>query len=540
MGKIPGVLGALLMLFATAAPILSQIPELTASGTVVDKADGHPISGAVVALVAGKRFTEELADGSAAFRATTGPDGTFKIHPDKAGSYWISVKAEGYKLDETALTSLLIGRFYPANWSATLPLNRTFGISGRIVDDDEKGPVGGIKITAVRTRYMSGQLVLWEQQRAVTGPDGTFHIAGLTPGPYLLELHSVNSEEKILFGESPKTGNIGLTYGRQWYPAGKDSAYIPPLRLSRDQNFGDISVVQEPLYTVRGRIFWGGCTGDQRYSLSLGQQSTAASRNFAHAYVTCSASEYTMANISPGVYELTVSPDRSGTESPRHLKQRIVITNHNLEIDLSPLLPLLFEGRVEFPEGFKRPPTISPSLLSMDRIISGPDGRFTAKVLPYGPKEVELPLSYTTPSYVSEVLYNGSVLKDRMLEPNIYATSHSLVIKISDKPASLRGTVLSVSKVIPNSLVILLPWPLRFRGDELIYYTTTADNGTFTFAILAPGSYRLLAVTMDSWNGEMQKPGALQTFAQTGSLVELKENDKAEITLDLKAISASQ
>jgi hypothetical protein len=246
-----------------------------------------------------------------------------------------------------------------------------------------------------------------------------------------------------------------------------------------------------------------------------------------------------MANVSPGVYELGVSPERGGTENPRHLKQRIVVTNHNLEIDLSPLPPLLFEGRVEFPEGFKRPPMILPHISSMDRVIAGPEGRFTAKVLPYAePNEVGLQLSSSAPSYVSEVLYNGSVVKDRMLVPNIYATSHSLVIKISDKPASLRGTVLSEKKVAPNSQAILLPWPLRFRGDELIYEIATADNGTFTFPILTPGSYRLLAVTKDFWNSEMQKPGLLQSFAQTGTLVELKENDRAEITFNLKAIPA--
>jgi len=484
--------------------------QATVTGTVIDQIDGHPIAGATVTLVFGRTLTKDLTAQST-LRTITGPDGRFTLHPDQTGYYWIVAEADGYERDQSA-DSMTVGRLRPFTWTGTLTLSRAFSISGQIVDDDTKQPNVGMNVTPVRIKYKAGQAAPAWMKPAITQADGTFQIKGLVPGHYLLELSSNKDQE----------------YARQLFPKGNDINFTQPLFLTSDHPLGRISIAKEPLFTIRGRIVWNGCSPGESLHLTLLQQFPAASRSLTDTSLKCADSEYAIKNISPGSYDIVVAPDHSGTAQPRFFQQHVVIVNHDLDLDLSPSPPIPFSGIVEFPQGVHGPSITSLNIPSTEKLFARADGTFTGRLIPSAiPRLVDVKLPPLPPSYVSEVRYNGLVLKDHMLVPNPYAASHSIVIKVSDKPASLQGTL---KEKRPNAFAVLLAWPLRIRNDEWIAHTTTINDGSFAFPLLAPGSYRLLITTQKNWDSDLQMPGALQAIAQSATEIELKENEKREIT----------
>jgi hypothetical protein len=138
---------------------------------------------------------------------------------------------------------------------------------------------------------------------------------------------------------------------------------------------------------------------------------------------------------------------------------------------------------------------------------------------------------------VKAVRYNGSAVRGNpsalvfALDPS--APSHSLVIEVDDKPGFVTGVVTERERPVTQPYVVLMPWPVRDPADMWPIPSTTGDaDGKFQFAGLAPGEYRILAVS-SAVKDELNKPNVLERLLANAKKVELGPRGNQNLTLEL-------
>lgn len=521
------------------------------AGVVTDAITGAPIAKARVAVVAGREYNADLAKAST-LAATTGIDGSFVIQLDKSGSFWVSVEAEGYMPVESIPHWFTIDDARPTE-KVTIDMIRPSGISGRIVDAETKEPVSGIEIRVYEALYYAGEskIGLANTGHALSDSAGNFRISGLTPARYFMCLTSPAATEVAVLGashvrshdEPPPAG-----YGRQWWPGGEIQNALP-LLVARgvEMNAGDIPVFREPLFCISGHIAGANCAASQRFRLVLIQEFGRTFLMPARAEVPCGGS-FHIENVVPGEYQFASST--GGSEAPSGVIYReLSVRDRDVDVDLSPVPAIVIQGKVVYTDNSsagsfpmrKRVLRIQPLHgIGLDERPSAPvqdDGSFSLTLYSSRPVQVTflgLPDSY----YISEILYDGHPLKDGILEPNPYAGSQSLKITVSDKAATVWGTVSERDKKIPDATVIVVPWPLH--GDEkfpLNFTCATGEDGRFSKTGLPPGSYRVFSVPKPDLDGALQRPDVLAAMAADGKQVDLAPASSNQVTLELRHAS---
>lgn len=157
------------------------------AGTVTD-ADGEPVADAVVAVGTRPRHLDYRGDRVVeqwtVRTADTGEDGSFAIDGLATGTHPVTIRGAGYGLwrDEAAIrareTTVIAPRLLPA---ATL--------SGTVTDGDGN-PLHEAAVRVYdrepRTSFLAGGQIDFDEtfgyRAAITAPDGTYRVDGVTPG----------------------------------------------------------------------------------------------------------------------------------------------------------------------------------------------------------------------------------------------------------------------------------------------------------------------------------------------------------------------
>jgi prenyltransferase beta subunit len=133
-------------------------------GTVVDSITNAPLTGVSAQLLSDPSFT-----------ATSNTTGLFALSGIPAGSQQIKITLAGYApltitAPISAGTFINVGRF-------GLSVNPTTGtVQGVVWDADENAPYPGVTVQAVSNGNM------FDTYEALSGPDGSYKITGVTPG----------------------------------------------------------------------------------------------------------------------------------------------------------------------------------------------------------------------------------------------------------------------------------------------------------------------------------------------------------------------
>ncbi|GMQ83919.1 MAG: hypothetical protein BMS9Abin06_0665 [Gammaproteobacteria bacterium] len=142
----------------------------TVSGLITDAVDGTPLTGAGITL-----------SGADTRSTTTGRDGSYVIENVVPGSVSLRVEQPGY-LAVTGANTAEAGR--RVNFSAALPRDpqpRPLTLTGRVVNAADSAALPGVTLRVLN----SGTTTL-------SGSDGSFTLAGLAAGSYLIEVSAVN------------------------------------------------------------------------------------------------------------------------------------------------------------------------------------------------------------------------------------------------------------------------------------------------------------------------------------------------------------
>lgn len=137
----------------------------TLTGRVVDEADGQPIGGATVVVLAGTS-----GDGTSRFRTLTGADGAFSVSwGTKNDNAWFV--AEGY------VPINLYSRGLQNGMEVRLAKEAT--VTGRVVRASDGRSVPGARVRALSLADGQWTSLLAE---TIAAPDGTYELGGLPPG----------------------------------------------------------------------------------------------------------------------------------------------------------------------------------------------------------------------------------------------------------------------------------------------------------------------------------------------------------------------
>lgn len=522
-------------------------PSVRVSGTVRESETGLPIGGARVLLQRGRnsmRPDQVVAGQAGTMSAVTTPDGTFSFDDVPPGPCSLNATAEGY-IPGPDLPKWLSVR---KPQTVEIQLIKPAAISGRIVDLETKKPVSGIRILASKARYQLGQLTLDPgfAEDVISDKDGAFRIEKLIPGPYFLEMVAPEAEEQIRTGDDavgvPADDSPKLGYRRQWWP-GDSAAFSQPFvaRGGSTPNFADVSISKKPLFNMTGEVKTAGCAASRMVKIDVSQQYGQSVTGRGQTVTLPCGAKFAIANLSPGEYYITTGDAREG-RLPNALA-KVVIADRNLKQDLYLAPPLDVKGAVELPDGF---PKSHPRLFFSAALIESPsiggtggpviDDNTFELVRPY-PETLQFQISgLPTPYYVSEIQYAGQPVHDGIVTLNPLSAAQTLTVRVSAKSATVQGTVKANGDPVASAKVILVPWPLRWKGPFPIYFDTSATDGSFTIAQLPPETYHVLSVEPAAWDTELQKPGVLAALAAEGTEVTASEGQTANPALELKRV----
>jgi hypothetical protein len=503
-----------------ALPMAAQEPVRFA-GTVLDAGTGLPIAGASVVLLHA-HFTDDTA--------STDATGAFHFDIEKTGSYTVEASAPGYQQGRSAGPGILLEEAAfaegakPTVHRFTIRLKRTGAIVGRVRDRESRKPIESLSVRALRLGWMRGRRQIHEEHPVLTDSGGSFRIEALPPGEYLLEI----SDQR----DKTASDDLPAKYALLLWP-GSDPDRISPINLQGGGEFDAGAIDDSPRADSRLRLSPPhDCREGLRYHVGIDRVVGDASFGYRSVDLVCPSS-VTVDSLVPGRYSLFYT---AGPPLPfSGFGDAELAEGATAEVELSAVGMSSVSGRVTC--DCQAPGTRRTSVAFHGdevgfNVFMGVrfDGTFQAN-LPPGGMEVEV-RQPPPGTYVKEVRHNGWPSgRFLTLAPGEAGT---LDITLSDQPSALNVTVTRDEKPVSDHHVVAAPWPLIPDTRYPYFLSGESDaKGGFDFEDLAPGKYRVAAVSAEEWERK-EAPGVIAAWFAGARDITLEEKQTARINVELK------
>jgi len=244
------------------------------------------------------------------------------------------------------------------------------------------------------------------------------------------------------------------------------------------------------------------------------------------------AGNFSFEEIPPGNYILEA---KSGSEPPLVSWQVLAVGSGDLDrvvVELKPGIELT--GNV-IVEGSR--PNLWPQItLTPEEGLNHPtdfamvdeNGRFVITGLEPAPYRVSVGRP-SGPMFVKSVRFNGREVGNEVIDLASVRTV-SLEIVISDRVSTIGGIITDTNGPVGAGMLVLAM--NKARGD--IRMIQTDINGGFSFAVMPPGDYLLVAIDA---GGGFPRP-APEVFLKLGRPVTLQEGAAATVDVPLSGIDA--
>jgi len=461
-------------------------PQLEIRGTVVEGTLG--IGGVTVTLYEFGHTPAEATTRTVFAVTFTDATGKFTFHPARAGEYYVEVKKEGYFADsyDGPTVDPVDNTGDPVSIRADHPLQeRKFSLirlgqlRGSIVDEDGK-PLANLRV-GIRPGTITP---------VVTDQDGYFAAVRLRPGDYLVSV--VRHGPEIL----PKFSEEDLKVVDQDLQVSNWPGVPVPIRSGASLSVGTITARKTPYYRAHLSIKGADCGEGEQWMFVTTMGGFGPS-------VPC-GKEFMVRNLAPGSYTFTLST--SGRTGGRWDSTDVEVTDRNLEVAMTMSSGTDVNARLVAAEGVTLPTSrftisvrpVAGSVLGSQMVAERPAGQFLIRGLPAIPHRVSV--NGLAPNfYVKEIRYNGLIVADDVFTP-IPGAPGQMDLLIDDKPATITGSVAGHDKVSGRVMVVAVKWPLSPESPTQALLNTASgtvadDQGRFQIVGLAPGEYRVLAVT---------------------------------------------
>lgn len=503
--------------------------KYTLQGKVVNSTTGEPIRGALVQIY----FLGQTS-------MLTGPDGKFQFDGLPAGQSTITVRKPGFFTEEEIQPSgggQRLATTGPNTSPIVLKLIPEGIIYGKISEDDDE-PIEGLPIQLLVQRLQNGRKVWEERTGATTDEEGMFRIAELHPGNYFLSAGP--SRVPVTFpSKLSQSGAQGIPV--TFYPSGSDLAAASPIPIIPGKRFEvNLSLSPRPFYRVSGRV--AGYGQGQYVSLqvldSTGKSVANNSRfdpaNGSFQILWIPAGAYTLRADSPGAQgqaltatiPLIVNSDLSGLH---------IMLTPTISIPIRVQLISSRTGSERLPEQENWSPAYV-QLVSRDNGLTemrygaqqvGERGNSSLQLQNVAPGTYEVEINPNGMFYVQSAASGTTNLLESHLSVAPGGSVQPIEIVMRDDVASLSGNVSSDSQPLSATVMAI---PERSSAQPILQ--PADSNGSFQFAFLPPGAYKILAVD-HAEQLEYSNPDVLRKYLSKARDTTLSADQAARIDLEL-------
>jgi protocatechuate 3,4-dioxygenase beta subunit len=546
----------------SSAPPANTPPEqrCVVEGHVVDSQTSEPLKKAAVRLArrnARVGQTGPFGGSPQGYSGTSEADGSFRFEAVEPGDYTLMGERSGFlRTEYGAKYAMGAGQTITLRPSQQLTglglaLIKQAVISGRIVDDDGD-PVGAATVQALRQFWTRGKSHYFPYGNANSDDQGQFRIFNLQPGKYYLVTSKMNFPGANDAPASPNKPDLRPV--RTFYPDAltRDSAAPITVRAGQDASGMDIHLRSSQTYHVRGKVVGNLSDSDtQRVMIHIGPQDEEFAMILGIGPMMKRDHTFDIAGVAPGTYSLSLNVFGGAFRS--FARQTVEVGSSDLNdavLTVAPSGTIRGQVRVEGtpPSGNAQAnlaqvrvmlePAAQGQMFPIAQASVKSDGSFVLdNVSPgdYYPQATNGPQG----AYLKSIRFGQQEVLGKELDLT-QNTAGELQITFRYGPAEVGGTVQTDqnaaappdgSAQAPPTSVILIPDTLNADGSG-IESSNTNQNGVFSFKRVPPGHYRAVALEQLDPN-LLQNPEVLKELASRGVDVDLQENDKKQIQLQV-------
>ncbi|MEN6536879.1 MAG: hypothetical protein ABFD60_07655 [Bryobacteraceae bacterium] len=510
-------------------------------GVVLETGTNQPVLDAKVALYflgsEKPRVRTGLKTQKTLGETTTDFLGAFVFRPDEPGYYGVDVKKDGYTAGAGSSQYFTLTTEEP-NREVRLVLAHPGEIIGRVVDAETRKPIPNVTARAWRphellflaNRQASG-VGRFPGPESITDLDGRFRLNTLA-GNYAVEVEPrTRGAKRIIWEFSDRDAeHVDEDAEHSYWPGGSGPKAVNPVPLTAGAtvDVGDLPVNRAQYYRAHVEIPKGICEADE--TLYISEELPSFSLQLARR-APC-GKDLLITGFAPGSHLLLFSTN-SPEEKRRTARVEFSITDKNVKVAAPLAYGVPIDVKFVAADGAQPPDftKLAAFVNPFGNLTADAKGRLRAPNVPLGSYKARV-RGLGADHYVREVLHNGIRQPDQNVTVGDELGGNSVTFVIDDKPAVITGAVTEKETPVSKPYVILAKWPLLTENPfEEVRRMYGDDAGKFTFKTLAPGEYRIFAIS----NSDLLEfePAVLKRVLETSQKVELGPRALKNLTLEL-------
>jgi hypothetical protein len=525
----------------------SAAPGYSVRGTIVNAISGQPIARALVSI------NEDYA-------MLTGSEGEFSFDNVPAGGYAVSVQKPGFDgfggMGGIVMHVAMGGQHQQSNPprliqvgpdmpALTFRITPLAGITGHITLSTAD-PADRIQVQVLTRQFHNGRASWIVAGTARTRSDGSFRIADLAPGSYMVStLASLDRPGSAANNRAPIWG-----YPSMYYPGVTDVASAGLLTLAAGQQAeADLTLVRQQFFPVTALVRSGSDTPANFEILDSGGRTTGLSANWdrreglVHAAVPNGTwtmelhafgrlmqwgSTTFQVNGAPVTFAIGMSPVpripvfiRREFLASSDGSQQPVSSGPGMNLTLDPA-DAMGSGRM----GGALNHSDGSSGSEWDLLVNEP-GRYWVQAQPF------------PPTYISSITSGGTDLASNPLVVIPGSTPSPIEVTLRNDAGTITGQIANQTANAPGSSstpgeqprVWIYAIPL-FSTSGNLPEGSLQSSGQFTIPNVAPGSYRVVACDAPQ-EIDFHSTEGLAAWAGKGQTVTVDPGGTASVELDI-------